>query len=395
MAVPEFCAYQVRTRVLFGAGITRELGEHLGRLPASRWLLVTDPVLAKLGFVDRIREGLEASGLELGAVFEGVKPNSETRICEAGAEMGRQAECDGVIGLGGGSSMDTAKAISLLLSGELGLLEYEGAQILGSLVGGPLKPMVCIPTTAGTGSEVTNCAVVLDEASGRKVSFLDDLLMPDLALLDADLTRNLPPRLAAATGMDALTHAVEAYVDLQRSPFSDACALEAVGLIHRSLRRAVADGKQDDEARAEMLLASNLAGIAFTHSMVGVIHGISHAIGGLWHSPHGECNAVILPHGMRFNLEAETGRFARLGRELGAPRELDDEAAAGFAIESVVELREALYQASGLPRNLRELGIPGDGTETLVEKAMEEGSMLYNPRPVDPEGVREIVTAAA
>lgn len=388
--VPEFFAFHVKTRVLYGAGQLAELGEHLDSMSARRWLVVTDKVLAGLGFVDKVKAGFESGEGAVAAVFDGVEPNSETAQVEAGARVGKDAGCDGVIGLGGGSALDTAKAIAILLAHEGALLDFQGAQSLP----GPVAPLVAIPTTAGTGSEVTNCAVVLDEASQTKVTFLDDHLLPDVALLDPDLTAGLPPRVAAATGMDALTHAVEAYVDQQHQPFSDALALEAVGLIDRYLVRAVRDGANDAEARGAMMVAANLAGIAFNHSMVGVVHGVSHALGGIFHAPHGEANAVILPHGMRFNLDTVPERFAALGRALGAGRDLSEAAAAQHAIDRVVALRAEVAEASGLPVDLPGLGVPADRDDEVAAKAMEDGSMLYNPRFVEEADVLALLEAA-
>lgn len=387
--IPEFFSFQVRTRVVFGAGQLAELGENLERLPARKYLLVTDSVLRDLGFVDRLRAGLAGSEVTVGAVYDGVRPNSEVSQVRAGVELARAHGCDGVLGLGGGSAMDTAKAVAIVLTFGGDVLEYEGAQNLE----GRLVPHVAVPTTAGTGSEVTNCAVVMHEGEGRKVSFVDDNLFPDLALLDPELTTGLPARVTAATGMDALTHAIEAYVDLQHSPFSDALALQAIDQIRRYLVRAVTDGA-DLEARAGMMSAATLAGIAFTHSMVGVVHSISHALGGVYHCPHGEANAVMLPACMRFNLEADPARFAALAPALGVPAGLAAREAAEAAVAAVEALRADVARASGMPRTLTELGVPSEGFPAVVEKAMEEGSLLYNPRMVEETDIAALLQAA-
>lgn len=388
--VPDFFSFQIKTRCLFGPGQLEDLGDALEGLPARRYLVVTDRVLAGLGFVDRIRDALKGSEVEIGAVYDGVEPNSETSLVEAGAKLGKDSQCDGVLGLGGGSSMDTAKAIAILLAHEGSLLDFEGAQILP----GPVAPLVAIPTTAGTGSEVTNVSVVFDQASQRKVTFLDDHLFPDLAVLDPDLTRNLPPRLAAATGMDAITHAVEAYIDLQHSPFSDALAQKALELLVPNLPKVVARGAQEDEARAAVLTGATLAGIAFTHSMVGVVHGMSHALGALHHCPHGEANAVMLTHGLRYNLEAAGDRIAHLARAFEVCPTGEPKADAEAVIRALEDLRAKLHELSGLPRNLSDLKVPSEGLEAVAEKAMEDGSMLYNPRPVEEAEVLELLRGA-
>lgn len=390
MTLPDFFSCQVPTRVVYGEGQLDDLGEHVARLGVERYLLVTDGVLAKLGFVDRVKQGLEGSGSEVAAVFDQVRPNSEVGQVEAAAALAREHDCQGVIGLGGGSSLDTAKAVAIVLTFPGDLLDYEGAQILE----GKLVPQVAIPTTAGTGSEVTNCAVILHEQEDRKISFVDDHLYPDLAVLDPSLTAGLPPRIAAATGMDALTHAIEAYVDNMRSPFSDALALQAVELIARYLPQAVEHGPEDSEARGAMLAAATLAGIAFTHSMVGIVHAVSHALGGLHHCPHGEANAVVLPEGMRFNLEACPERFARLNLALGGDPSLETQAAAEASIVAVVALRARMAELSGLPVDLKGLGVPEDGLEAIADKAMEEGSLLYNPRPAEESDILALLRAA-
>lgn len=388
--LPEIFGFQIKTKVHYGAGQLAELGELASRLPAKKWLLVTDGPLVKLGFVDRVRAGMESGSSKIGAVFDGVLPNSEVKIVEAGAALAKKQKCDGVIGLGGGSALDTAKAIAILMKHGGKLLDYEGAQNLP----GALVPLVAIPTTAGTGSEVTNCAVVLDEAGARKVSFLDDHMLPDLALLDPELTYRLPARITAATGMDALTHAVEAFVDRQNSPFSDALALEAIRLIATYLVRATAKGADDPEARGGMMVASNLAGIAFNHSMVGIIHGISHTLGGIFHCAHGEANAVVLPHGMRFNLEAEPDRFARIGWAMGVSPKLTPAKAAHAGIDKVFALRGELAGLCGLPQTLTDLKVDVARLDEVAERSMEEGSMLYNPRDVEVKDVRELLKAA-
>jgi alcohol dehydrogenase class IV len=388
--IPDFFSFQARTRIVFGAGQIGDLGFNLERLGASKFLLVTDKVLADLGFVDKAKAGVEDSEVEIAAVYDGVLPNSEVAQVTAAAELAKQHGCDGVLGLGGGSAMDTAKAVAILLTFGGDLLDYEGAQMLT----GRLVPHAAIPTTSGTGSEVTNVSVVLSEAEDRKVSFLDDWIFPDLAVLDPELAAGLPPRVTAATGMDALTHAIEAYVDVQHSPFSDALALQATGLIHRYLARAVKQGAEDPEARAGMMVAASLAGLAFTHSMVGVVHGISHALGGVYHCAHGEANAVMLPACMRFNLEAEPARFARLGHELGVDPSLPEAKAAEACVEAVEALRQEVAEASGMPATLKDLQVPEDGFSSVADKAMEEGSMLYNPRPVEDSDVLALLREA-
>jgi len=263
--------------------------------------------------VERVKAGFARTTIEIAAIYDQVPPNSTIKTVEDCAALGRTQHCDLIIGLGGGSVLDTAKVANILMVKGGPVAEHMGAYLLGQT---RLLPLFLIPTTAGTGSEVTKVAVIADPDHDVKLPFAETQFLPDLAILDPELTRSLPPKLTAMTGMDALTHAIEAYVDKEWSPASDGLALQAIRLIRDYLLRACAQ-PNDLQARGAMLAASCLAGIAFSHSMVGMVHGISHALGGVYHIPHGLANALVLPEVMDYNLDSRLDRYADIAEALG------------------------------------------------------------------------------
>ncbi len=389
--LPEYFAFQLPTKVAYGVGLAGKLSDEFGRFGRRKALLVTDKVIAGLGVPDRIREGLAGSKVKVVAQFDDVPPNSEIGTVEACADLGLEAKANMIIAVGGGSAIDTAKVANILMKKGGRVADHMGAQ----LVTKPLFPLVVIPTTAGTGSEVTRVAVIADTANDVKMPFTEDFLQPDLAVLDPEVTKTMPPRITGATGMDALTHAVEAYVDTEWSPASDAMALRAIQMIGRNILTAAAH-PEDMEARGSMLVASCLAGIAFSHSMVGIVHGIAHSLGGVYHIAHGEANALILPHGMEHNLSSQTERYADIALALGVPSMPTTALTARAGILKVRVLSRQLAYLKALPANLEQAGI-GDGLARLdqvVETAMTDGAMLYNPCPVKPDAVETIVRRA-
>ena len=354
-------------------------------------LLVADPFLVQNGVTGKIQKGLESAGCKVVGTFSEIPPNSEVKVVKACIELAKKAGADGIVAIGGGSAIDTAKAANIVFSlgGDL-VEDYSGTQTIPR----NLKPLIVIPTTAGTGSEVTSAAVILDESSQTKLSFTDPHLRPALALLDPELTLSLPPKVTAMTGMDALTHAIEAITSVQANPMSEALAMEAIELISKNLLKAVEHG-DDLEARSNMLIAANMAGIAFDHSMVGIVHAMSHASGGVAHVPHGLANSIFLPLGMEYNLSTSAAHYAAIARHLGLETKgLSEEAAAQMAIQYVRDLRHSMKQACGLPDRLRDAGVKEEQLETISEVAAEDGAVFYNPREVTLEGVSEKVREA-
>ena len=380
----EFFEFRLTPRVLYKEGLASDMSAEVAELKATKAFIVTDQGVVQAGLVDQIRSGLEAT-IEVVGVYSDVPPNSSVQAVEAAAAQARAVGTDLLIAIGGGSPLDTAKAMRILLTEGGRLLDFEGVNILDR----PLLPMIAIPTTAGTGSEVTTFAVIKDEENHLKLSFTSPYLAPDLAILDPQMTASLPAHLAAATGMDALTHAVEAYVSTEHEPMSDALALGAIELISNSLRDASLSGNA--EARGKMLIASAMAGIAFTNAYVGAVHALAHATGGHFPVHHGLANSIFLPYVIRYNSEVVLDRYTRVARAFGiniGGRSRED------VIADLVVAIQQLALDCNLPTKLREVGIPEDSLETLAEQAFSDGALFHNPRLSESEELLELLRAA-
>ena len=368
-----------------GAGLAGEIGQITRPICGDRVLLVTDPGMMATGLVQRVRDGLRAAGVAV-TLFDQVQADPPESIVVQAAQKARGAT--GVIGFGGGSSLDVAKLAALLAASDQPLEEAYG---VGN-ARGPRLPLVLVPTTAGTGSEVTPISIVTTGAS-EKMGVVSPLLLPDLALLDPELTLGLPAHVTAATGIDAMVHAIEAYasVNPNNNPISRALAVEALGLMGRMLLRAVQ--KPDDlEARTGMLLGSMLAGQAFANSPVAAVHALAYPIGGHYKVPHGLSNALVLPHVLRFNAQVAPEAYAELlpyvFPDLPAMNVAD--AAMNFA-QSMADLS----QACGLEQGLREMGIAREALPELARDAMNQTRLLVNnPRSVDEAAAMQIYEAA-
>ncbi|MDQ7793285.1 MAG: iron-containing alcohol dehydrogenase [bacterium] len=365
----EFSEFQVPTRVVAGRGLSTSIDIELQREGLTRGLLLTDAGVRPLA--DRVRR---AAGSRVVGVYDAITPNSSVEQVEEAARLARELEADFLLAVGGGSVLDTAKAAALVFTEGGRLLDHQGVNVLAR----PLLPVAAVPTTAGTGSEVSIYAVVRDENTGTKVSFISEHLAPALAVLDPVLTLGLPPGLTAATGLDALTHALEAFLSVKAGPLSDALALAAARTVLRELPRAVVDGS-NLEARWRMLTASCLAGMAFSWAMVGCVHAMAHACGGLREVPHGLANAILLPHGLEYNRPAAGDRFGILGEWMGAD-----------PVEAVRSLAERI----ALPTRLREVGVEEADLAALAELAMLDGSIYANPREATAEEIEAVLRAA-
>lgn len=377
--LPDFYQFHLNTKILFQAGIAKNCAHELEQMGIERFFLVCDPYFKESGLAGEISEALSSEGIAMVGKFSEIPANSELKVVQACAEGATRSGAQALMVLGGGSAMDTAKAANILFSqgGDL-VADYSGTQTLTQ----PLKPLVAVPTTAGTGSEVTASAVILDKSSQRKLSFNDIYLRPAMALLDPEITLSLPPKITAMTGMDALTHAIESYTSLQANPMSDALALKAIALIKDNLLSVVQRG-EDLEARSKMLIAANMAGIAFDHAMVGVVHAMSHATGGIAHVPHGLANSIYLPLGMEYNLSVAVEHYAQISRVLGIEtRLMSTDEAARAAIAYIRQLQGELKEACGLENRLRDVGVQEDQLSAIAEAAIEDGTSFFNPREV-------------
>ncbi len=384
----DFFEFRLTPRVLYKVGLACDMNTEVAALGGTKAFIVTDVGVLKSGLVDRIRDALQET-IEVVGVYSDVPPNSSVRVVEAAAAQAREVGTDILVAIGGGSPLDTAKGMRILLTEGGRLLDYEGVNVLTR----PLMPMIAIPTTAGTGSEVTTFAVIKDDENHVKLSFTSPYLAPELAVLDPEMTATLPAHLAAATGMDALTHAIEAYVSTEQEPMSDALALGAIEMISNHLRDACLPGAQNEFARGQMLIASCMAGIAFTNAYVGAVHALAHATGGHYPVHHGLANSIFLPHVIHFNSEDEVTleRYTRIGRAFGINT-------GGRSREEVVaDLIAAIQQLAadcGLPIRLRDTDVPEDGLELLAEQAFTDGALFHNPRLAEPEDLLQILRAA-
>lgn len=378
------------TRIQCGPGVVQELALVADRLGIRRAFLVTDKQLREK--TDCVARAERALGARLVGAYDEVIPDTGVEVIDRGAELARRAGADGIISVGGGSAIDTAKGIAVVVTEGGSIVEHQGSQRLRR----KLVPHVAIPTTAGTGSEVSPFAVVLDRASHEKMHFVDERLVPDAALLDPELTLGLPPGLTAATGMDAVTHAVEAYVAQTRSPMTDAFALQAAALLGAALPAAVAAGN-DLDARSRCLVGSTLSGIAMGLAGVGLAHAIAHVVGARHGVHHGTGNAIALPHVIRFNAEEPpvAARYRELARALGVPAAhvpgSDDRTVAYACAHWIAELVQRL----GLPTRLRDVGVPERDLSECVDQSLGDGAIVYNPRfAADAELLVDVYRAA-
>lgn len=374
--------YRNPTRVVFGRGSLSRVGAEMESLGGTRALVVTDQGLAHTDLPGRVSAAL---GDGCAGTFAEVAPDSGLGIVARGVEMGRDVGADLLVSVGGGSSMDTAKALSLVLTRGGTLADYFGQRIEGALI-----PHIAIPTTSGTGSEATCIAVVKDEGQAVKRAILGDSLFPSVAILDPQMTVGLPPLLTASTGMDAMTHAVEGLVSTLRQPMTDALNVHAIRMIVEHLPRCVERG-DDIVARGQQMIAATLAGMGFGNAMVGVVHAAAHILGARYGVPHGIANGILLSHGMRYNLDACRDGYALVAEAMGvAHMATDTEAAATGAAEAM----RAFVRRLGHPERLREVGLPGDALEGCAVATVEEGAIRTNPRPGALEWVLDMLRDA-
>jgi alcohol dehydrogenase len=361
-------------RIINGAGTALELADECRRLGVTRPLLVTDPGLVAIGLVQPVVAALADAGLPP-LVFDQVREDPPEATVLAATELARNGEVDGVIAVGGGSSMDVAKVVAVLLGGTQSLPELYG---VGQVTGSRL-PLLLVPTTAGTGSEVTPVAVITTGET-TKAGISSPVLLPDVAVLDAALTLGLPPTVTAMTGVDAMVHAIEAYTSRhKKNPLSDNLAVNALRLLSRNIRTAVREGG-NQQARAEMLLGACLAGQAFANAPVAAVHALAYPLGGHYHIPHGLSNSLVLPSVLTFNAPSAQAQYAELAEVvLGETLTGSDEAKTALLIFALRELIEDVM----LPATLRQAGVKAADLEMLAADAMLQQRLLVNnPREI-------------
>jgi len=361
----------VTPEIIFGLGSLSQIGESAARIGASKVFLVSDDGVIKAGWADKARHYLQVAGLET-EVFSSLTTNPKDFEVTEGAQRYLASGCDALVAVGGGSPTDVAKAIAILASNGGRLQDYEG---INKIVH-PLPPMVIVPSTAGAGSEVSQFTIIVDTVRKLKMSIISKSLIPDIAIIDPELLQTKDSLLAAATGLDALTHGIESYVSLAATPLTDIHALKAIQLISRYLRRAVVD-RQDMEANTNMAMASLTAGMAFSNAILGATHAMTHQVDGLIDQHHGETNASILPHVMEFNLGSAPERFREIAIAMGEQvAGLDALAAAALSIRAV----RALIRDIGLAKGLSQIGLQEEFIPLLSRNALKDACLVTNPR---------------
>ena len=377
--------FQAPTKLIYGPGTVERIGPEIGALAIRKVLVCTDKGVAAAGILERVLESLKASEIDC-VVFDEVEPNPSIASAERALGVLKREGCQATVGIGGGSSMDTAKAVSLWAQNPGRLQDYEGADKAKN----PCLPNFAIPTTAGTGSEVSAGLVVTDTERKYKLSIRSSSNLPRVGILDPSLMSNLPAHIAAACGMDALTHAIEAYISTQASPITDGIALGSIRLVGENLRQFVAR-RSNVEAAGKMLWASTMGAMAFVWARLGIAHAMAHPLGGHFNIAHGLANAIVLPHVMRYNLIANPQKFAVIASALG--EHVDGLKPLDAAERSVLAV-ERLMEDIGITQRLSALGVTEESIPTLSEDAMKTGMAPTSPRTIDAAGIAALYRQA-
>jgi alcohol dehydrogenase class IV len=374
----------VAPEFVFGLGASRLAGQYCRNLGARRPLVVTMPDLMGHDWFQAILAGLDEHGLEH-ALFSAVSENPRDFEVAQGAERYADQGCDAILAVGGGSAMDCAKGIGIVHANGQDVLEFAGVD----MVARPGPPLVCVPTTAGSSADVSQFAIINDTARRVKVAIVSKTVVADTALVDPGVTLTMGRELTVHTGLDALTHAVEAYVSNANGPVTDLFALEAVRLVGAHLGAAADDGR-DLDARAGMMLASMYAGLAFSNAILGAVHGMAHSLGGHSDLPHGMCNAILLDLVAAFNYDAAPGRYRDVAEALGRGLGM----VPGPGREGVVEILRAFKRRLGVDKRLGELGVRREDLPRLAELAMQDPCMVTNPRKPTREEIEALYAQA-
>ena len=373
--------WEMPARLVAGPGCSNQAGQELRKLGGSKALLVTDRGVQGAGILGGILEGLSSAGVGY-AIYDGVEPNPSTRCIREAAALYRDEGCDCILGVGGGSSMDTAKVTGAVLANpDMEISAMEGVGKFSN----PIPPFVAIPTTCGTGAEVTPTGVITDSERHYKMPIMSTYLYPQMSLIDGSLLTKLPGPVVASTGMDALCHALESYTNLNTNPISDGLDIQAISMIGQWLRPAVANGNL--EAMSNMVLASTIAGMGFANTRVTIVHAMSHPISGYYGVPHGVANAVLLPYVMEFNLIGNSARFSDVARALGEDTHgLSPMEGARLSVSAVRELSQDV----GIPETFEPHGVSEEHLEAMIEDTFKSGNVPLNPVRVSRQDVATI-----
>lgn len=377
--IPQYYEFQNSAKILSGKFALENIPVELKMLNAKNPLFLSDDTLSKIGTMQIVLDALEKQDFIVKEIYTQIPPDSDLELIKKIVKIYKEKHCDSIIALGGGSVIDTAKGVRMVLSQEVeNINDLMGAEIL---MYGKHIPFVAIPTTSGTGSEVTAVAVILDKIKQIKMEFISYYLLPDVAVIDPRMTKTLPKKIAASTGMDALCHAIESYTCLQKNPMSDAYAISAIKLIGENLMDSVEKGKE--EAKIAMANASMMAGVSFSNSMVGLVHAIGHALGGVCHVPHGNAMNILLPFCMKYNMDKIGGEYGKIllylaGEDvyLNTPAKKRGEK----TVQIIEEMKQKLNRLTELPITLSEAGVKKEDLPEVAKKAINDGAIIVNPK---------------
>ncbi|MBN2282295.1 MAG: iron-containing alcohol dehydrogenase [Deltaproteobacteria bacterium] len=387
-----FFTWGCRSKIMYKPGAREELDFEMEKLGGTKAFLYTDKGLVQAGVAEMVIDTIKASSLELAGVYDKIVQDARIDLINEGAALYRECGADCMVSVGGGSVMDTAKAINILIGKGL-----EDFSPLADQVGlfddaEPLPPHIAFPTTAGTGAEVSYGMVVLGDATQGKITCAHPYCSPDLAMLDPELTVKLPPEITAFTAMDAMTHAIEAITTGSANPISDGLGLHAIRLIMTYLPE-VMKNPENIEARGYLLIASSMAGISMANALLGAVHSTAHALGALYGIPHGLANSIMLPHVMTFNLEENPTRFVFIADAMGVKIDgMTPEQAAGAAVQALKDLQRSV----GLTKTLKDFGVPEsrEALQPLIDLAMGDAQTPYNPRYLEEDDVYDLYLKA-
>ncbi len=394
MYVPSYFEFVNSAKLLSGDYALENIASEMNLLGSVRPIILSDATLEKIGSVKLLTDALAKGGMRPSSVYTDIPLDSSIEKVNEIAVIYRERNADGIIALGGGSVIDTAKGLRMLISqGGRDIMRYVGSEMLNK---GQNVPFAAIPTTSGTGSEATGVAVIKDGERKVKLEFISSFLLPDIAVLDVRVLESMPPRITALTGLDALTHAIEAYSCLQKNPISQCYAISAIKLIMANLEQALRKPK-DKKARISMAIASYIAGAAFSNSMVGIVHAIGHSVGGVCSVAHGEAMTILLPVCMRYNRDYAKEDYSELLLYLSSPdvyASTDAAARADKAIAVVEDFIAKIKESAPIATRLSERGVMKSDFEEIAIRAMNDGALIVNPRNADKDDILKILDEA-
>ena len=392
--IPKYYEFQNSTKILSGKRALENIPKELNMLNAKNVLILSDKTLEKIGIVKTVVDALYCSYINIKKIYCDIPTDSSLDIVNEIVKIYKENKCDSIIAIGGGSVIDTAKGVRMVLMQNVSnILELEGSEMINY---GKNIPFVAIPTTSGTGSEATLVAVILDKLRNVKMEFISYFLLPNISVLDSRMTLSLPSKITAETGMDALCHAIEAYTCIQKNPLSDAYAISAIEILRENLVETVKNGN-DKNKRLELANASLMAGIAFSNSMVGLIHAIGHSVGSVAHVPHGEAMAILMPQCMKFNLDKLEEEYGKLllyigGDEIYAKTPKNERGK--MAIKVIEKLIKKLNEISKMPTRLREANVKKEQFLEIANKAINDGAIILNPKNANVSEIIKILEEA-